>query len=259
MAKPIQQHGRLVVAFGDLHIPYHNEAAVEVLKAVVRYLKPDLAVCLGDVMDCSQFSTHPPTLGMPETNYEQDTLIANKFFDDIQRWCTRLVAVEGNHEHRLDRWAARTAPGRGAYTMLAPRFNLARNRKRFTYIPYGSVDGTYPHYKIGPRVVAIHGWSYAMHATKKHLVMSQGKSIVHGHTHRVDHTLVQNVWSTKGVVQAISTGCLCRPVPLYGVGTPVQWTNAFVLIYVGRRSETMYAVPITGNRCVLPDGVELSV
>lgn len=258
MARPVQQHGRCVVAFSDLHIPYQSEQAVEVLSLVVEYLKPDLALCLGDILDCSQFSTHPPTYGMPESNYEEDLEQANRFLDRLQAACGRLVMVEGNHEYRLDRWAAATAPGRGAYMSLAPRLRLMRDRKHCTYIKYGSVDGRYPHYKVGPRIVGVHGWSYAKHATKNHLNISQGKSILHGHTHRVDASMRQSVWSSGKIVQARSTGCLCQTRPLYGVGSPVEWVNAFVIGYLGRRSDTLYTVPIIEGRCVLPNGMEVA-
>lgn len=244
------------LAFGDAHIPYHNPRAMEVVARAAAQVEPDLIVVLGDMLDCSQFSTHPPTPHMAETDYEQDLRFANQFLDRLQGHCGRLVMVEGNHEYRIDRWAARTAEGRGAYSMLAPRLQIMRGRKKFTYIPYGSADGKYPHYKLNSRIVAVHGWSYAKHATKNHLRMSQGKSVIHGHTHRTDSSMIQNVWG-KGVVQAHSAGCLCRPVPLYGAGTPVEWVNAFVLGYMGRRSDTMYTIPVMEDRCILPDGTEI--
>ena len=44
---------------------------------------------------------------------------------------------------------------------------------------------------------------------------------------------------------------------LYGTGRPVEWINAFILGYLGRRSDTLYTVPIMGDRCILPDGSEV--
>ena len=253
-----QQHSRIVLAFGDAHIPHQNPGTVEVVCRAAEHLKPDLIVCLGDLLDCGQFSFHPPTYGMPETDYEADLDMANAILDRLQRFCRRLVMVEGNHEYRLDRWAASTAEGRGAYSMLAPRIRLSRGRKRFTYVRYGSVDGRYPHYQINPRIVAVHGWSYAKHATKNHLQISQGKSVIHGHTHRADASIIQNVWSAGKVVQARSAGCLCKPIPLYGTGRPVEWINAFIIGYLGRRSDTLYTIPIMNRRCILPGGMEVA-
>lgn len=255
-----QQSGQVMLAFGDVHVPHQHPAAVEVFCRAAEHLKPDLIVCLGDLVDCHQFSSFTPTWrdGEPESQYEGDLAATNGLLTRLQTTCKRLVMVEGNHEYRLDRWAASTAEGRGAYSMLAPRLNLSKDRQQFTYIRYGSADGRYPHYKINRRIVAVHGWSYARHATKAHLAMSQGQSVIHGHTHRVDTSMVQDVWQRGGIVQARGAGCLCKPIPLYGTGRPVEWVNAFILGYLGRRSDTLFTIPIMDHRCILPGGMEIS-
>ncbi len=138
MAARRSRKSRVMIAFGDVHIPHQNPRAVEVVCRAVEHIKPDLTVCLGDLLDCGQFSSHPPTHGVPETNYQDDLAEANALLDRVQNASGRLVMVEGNHEYRLDRWAALTSEGRGAYSMLAPRLQLSRNRKKFTYVPYGS-------------------------------------------------------------------------------------------------------------------------
>jgi len=248
---------KTVLAFGDVHIPYQQPEAVEVMCRAAERLRPDLVVCLGDLLDCSQFSRHPPTYGLLETEYAEDLATANALLDRVQATCDRLAIIEGNHEYRIDRWAAATAEGRGAYSMLAPRVRLTDGRPGTTYVRYGSASGRYPAYRVNRRIVAVHGWSYAKHATKQHLAISQGRSVIHGHTHRADASIVQNVWSPGRVVQARSAGCLCKTIPLYGTGRPVEWVNAFILGYLGRRSDTLYTIPIMGNRCILPVGTEV--
>ena len=249
---------KTILAFGDVHIPHHNARAVEVFCRVAERIRPDMIVCLGDLLDCGQFSTHPPTHGMPETDYEDDLRQASALLDRLQGASPRLVIVEGNHEYRLDRWAASTAEGRGAYSILAPYVRLTKGRAGCLYVRYGSVDGRYPHFRVNSRIIAVHGWSYARHATKNHLQISQGKSVIHGHTHRADACIIQNIWSPGAVIQARSCGCLCKPVPLYGAGRPVEWVNAFILGYLGRRSDTLYTIPIMEDRCILPDGTEVT-
>jgi len=242
---------------GDWHIPYHDKRAVEVFCRVVEHVKPDISVSLGDVLDCSQFSAYPPTYRMPETEYEDDITEANRVLDRIGAASEELVLVEGNHEYRLDRWAAATREGKGSYASLAPRHRLTKGRK-CRYIPYDNLGGTYPHFRLNSRISVLHGWSYAKHATKNHLALSQGRSIIHGHTHRVDMSLIQDVWSPGHIVQSRSAGCLCQLVPLYRTSSPVEWCHAFILAYLGRRSDSLYTVPIIGNRCILPDGTEIA-
>jgi len=247
------------IAFGDPHIPNHNPVVEEILHRVIEYIRPDLTLGLGDMLDCTQFSRHPPTRGMTETDYEQDLAYANTMLDRMQASSGRVVLVEGNHENRIDRWAASTTEGRGAYSLLAPRIQLPKGRKSFTYIPYGSVDGTYPHYKINSRIAGVHGWSYAINCTKRHLQLSQGMSILHGHAHRADVAFSQKIWSPDQTIQARGVGCICLRVPLYGCGNPVEWVNSFVLGYLGKKDDSLYTVMINGNRCVLPDSTIITV
>ena len=205
---------KILLAFGDVHFPHQHDPAVEIIRRVAAKVKPDLVVSLGDLLDCGQFSTHPPTYGVEETDYYDDLQQANTFLDDLQKTCGRLVLIEGNHEYRIDRWAAATSEGRGTYNMLAPRLQLMRGRKKCTYIPYGAADGRYPHYKVNNRIIAVHGWSYARHATKAHLGMSQGWSVIHGHTHRADASIIQDIVHGNQTIQGRSAGCLCKKVPL---------------------------------------------
>ena len=247
---------RTMMAFGCPHFPYQNKTAIEVFCKAAEHIKPDIVVSLGDMLSCDQFSTHSPTYGMPETSYADDVSQANAFLDRIQRHSDRLVMVEGNHEYRVARWAAVSARGKGTHTMLSPQKVLTAGRK-CVYIPYGPSEGTYPHYKVNPRIVAVHGWSYAKNATKAHLAISQGRSVIHAHTHRVDSSTVQNIWSPGKIVEAHSSGCLCKLIPIYGTGTPVEWANAFILGYLGRHSDSLYTVKILKNFCILPDGTEI--
>ncbi len=167
--------------------------------------------------------------------------------------------LEDLNWHNISRWAAKTeGVGKGTYSMLAPRIVLSKGRTNFRYIRYGSLNEKYPHYKVNSRLVAVHGWSYALNATKKHLSMAQGKSIIHGHTHRVDSHRKQALWTAGGVLRGMSAGCLCKLVPIYGIGAPVEWSNAFIIGYIGRRSDTLYQVDIVRGECILPDGTEIT-
>lgn len=145
---------KTVVFFGDMHVPYQNEAAVDLLKQAITILKPDISISLGDLLDCSQFSTHEPTYGIDESDFADDIDYLNDFLDFVQsKTKTRTVLVEGNHCYRIKRWAAREKSGRGVFRMVDPQKLLMKNRKKATYVPYGSTNGKYPHYKINSRIV----------------------------------------------------------------------------------------------------------
>jgi len=250
---------RSFIAFGDAHVPNDNSQAIEGLKRTIAYIKPNITVSLGDMLDCSQFSAHPPTWGEEDTDFADDLGKVNGLLDFIQSHTKdRTVCVEGNHESRIARWAAKNKEGRAIYNMVCPRIRLSKGRKKFTYIPYTTVDGRYPHYKLNGRIVAVHGWSYAKHATAMHLTLSQGKSIIHGHTHRAQAEHRQSLWG-KAECVGMSAGCLCRPIPTYGTGSPVSWVNGFILGYMGRNSDRMYFVAIDPDNgdVILPSGKKI--
>ena len=250
-------NAKKLIVFGDVHFPHQNPAAIEVLKNTIELFKPDISICLGDLLDCGQFSRHPPTFGVPETSYSKDLEQANELIDFVQAHTNdKTVLIEGNHEFRINRWAAAHAEGRGTYNLLAPRIQLMKGREKCTYVPYGNSGSGYPHYRINSRIAAIHGWSYAQNATKDHLRKSQGMSIIHGHTHRDDACKFPDIWE-PGVIQARSAACLCMPVPLWGLGTPNEWTNGFVMGYLGKRSDTLFTVTINDDFAILPDGTEI--
>lgn len=250
-----------LIAFGDVHFPQQDDTAIEVFRKVVRDTRPDLVVSLGDVIDCKPFSTHAPD-AEGDTPYERELSLAATLFDYLQAHSGRLVAVEGNHEYRVTRYAARERAGKAALSLLSPRRLLSRGRGRgFRYVPYdGDRPGTYAHYALSPHLVAVHGWSYAQDATRQHLRMAQGRSVIHGHTHRADHVMSQRVWE-EGTVEAMSAGCLCRLVPTYAVGSPVTWVNGFIQGFIGARRKThcLYFVPIVSGACVLPSGKEMKL
>ena len=257
-----KQRAKIVLAFGDAHFPNQSDSALAAVRRVAALLRPDLIVTLGDMLDCSAFSTHPPTPGEAPGDYGHDLQRCNALVDDLQKHAGHVVYLCGNHEYRIARFAARAAEGAATFNMLAPERVIPRDRdkRRFTLIPYAGPDnGNYPHYAITPNLVAIHGWSYAVAATRRHLALGQGRSILFGHVHRASQEHVQNIWGS-GTVQAISPGCTCRLVPTYNAGRVVEWSHGLALIYASRKNPddwTAYNVPITNGRCILPNGREV--
>lgn len=259
-----EKYRKISVMFTDAHVPYHSPESLEVVKKVVQALKPNYVSSLGDMLDCSQFSTHDPTYGVDNTELSEDIRFLQRFYDDIQKDIKeKLIMVEGNHEQRVTRWAAKTKEGRAVYNMVAPHIQLMKTSKgdpraKAIYVKYGSADGKYPHYKLNSRICLIHGWSYASHVTAQHVKMSMGRSIILGHCHRMESKIVQNVWGA-GSVQCHAIGCLCQKVPLYGCGAPVEWVNGLCVGYHGRHSDTVYPIHMVNGACVLPDGREIKV
>lgn len=251
----MSRDSKCLVAFGDTHFPEHDETSTALMLKALRHYRPDLAVCTGDLLDCKSFSTYAPD-GTDVSPFEHEVKMANVFLDAVQESAQRTVLIEGNHENRITRFACSGRAGAAAHSLIAPRRLLMENRRNIIYIGYGANEHQYPHYAITKRLMAVHGWSICANATRKHLDIGRGVSVIHGHTHRAAHAWVQDPFSDR-CLEAVSTGCLCKKRPTYGVGTPVEWSQGFVVGFYGGEKQSLFYVPVNKNSCVLPDGKEL--
>lgn len=260
----------------DAHFPHHDPAALGCVLHAAEYLRPDRIVILGDWLDASGFSTHPPlALEDSKVSFLRDEVApCNATLDQLQRYTRHLVYLEGNHEQRVERFAARM-PGRQGEDWLAlahPQQLLRRRvgadgtpgtpRKRFTWVPYLGRSG-HSYYPLAPEteamtaLIAVHGWTHASNAAQVHMRMARSTSIVYGHTHRAQTEVARIPLSDKPLY-SWSPGCLTKLVPLYQATSPNTWTQGFSVVFRGRRSWTPYTVTIhPGGWCVLPDGREV--
>lgn len=266
---------RRVLVLPDMQIPYHDESAVEVALAIARAWQPDEVILLGDMMDCAPFSAHPP---MTVADACHDFLAGevapmNRIIDTLQgRKGRPIIYIEGNHEHRIQRWLAAKA-GRLGETLFRTFNAEALIRQRvggdgksrgervhFKWVPY-IPGGFHSYHLIAPNLVALHGWSIAANAAKAHLDAARCYSVVHGHTHRRQSLTVRNPINND-VYTAWSPGCLAGLVPDYQAHSPNTWAHGVTQIYISERDPcdwTKFDVAIAGGRAILDSGREIRI
>jgi UDP-2,3-diacylglucosamine pyrophosphatase LpxH len=248
----------LVMVLPDLHVPFHDEKALACVLAAYRQLRPQKVVVLGDWLDCEAFSSHGVSSMAELRAYrflDDEVHPCNRILDQLQRFNNDLVFIEGNHEFRIERWAATMGAklGPDLYKLVSPRRLLGEGRKKFTWVPYNE---PLSHYKITPDLWALHGWSFAKSAARVHQSKAVSVSVVHGHTHRMQMESRRDP-SNGRILKAWSPGCLSKLQPLYRMQHPTEWVHGFSLIYVGQKSWTEYTITIENGKCVLPDGKEI--
>lgn len=261
--KPQKAPGsHLVVILPDLHVPFHDRQALDCAMAAIQYLRPHKIVILGDWLDCEAFSAHGKKhmLELRATRYLADEIEpTNEILNEVQRWSKELVYIEGNHEHRVERFAVQWGGvlGPDIYKLISPQTLLSAGRTNFEWIPYGDI---LTHYSITPDLWAVHGWTHARHSASKHLDKAGSISVVHGHTHRAQMHARRDL-VTGRVLKAWSPGCLSHLQPLYMHQNPTEWLHGFSMVYVGSNplDWTDYLITIENGRCVLPDGKEIRV
>ena len=223
------------VVYGDTHFPFQDDAALSVVLSLIKDVKPDVVLHVGDLVDAWQISRfdHDPT--------RRDTLQDN--IDQARQHLhqvaqvspkSKRVLLEGNHESRLTRsiWQLDGAQREFAKlrvfqkAMTWPRL-LELDAIGWKFVPEREQSRT----PILPKLVTKHGTVVRKFAgmTAKGEWEKYGKSGLSGHTHRLG-------WFThrdhNGRANWAETGCTCLLDPPYGVdfdwqqGAVVQTWNA---------------------------------
>ena len=228
-------------------------------------------VILGDWLDAAFASAHPVST-RAEAAEKTAPYISNeiepcrRILAQLEEHVREIVYLEGNHEFRVERLITRE---KGAWMaipeLVLPEKLLAKKRRRkFTWVPYQhnasrEKNWALPHYKIADGLIAVHGWSTSKYASAKHLELTQGWSVVHGHSHRAQSHVLRHPLTGR-VLRGWSPGCLSALQPLWQHGQPTTWVHGFSLVYCrddGSRW-TPYTVTIDQGECILPDGTKVS-
>jgi hypothetical protein len=220
------------MVFTDTHVPYQDDAALEVIYGVIRDVNPVRVIHLGDLLDCATIS-----------KYVKPRDVKHSIQDEIDGARTILHQVsqlapdaekfllEGNHEKRLDTLLD-TLPG------TAGELNQLRViRNSLTWPALLGLDEigwsfveTYgqAHRALVSKLITIHGtvvrkWSGQ---SGKGEWEKYGQSGLSGHVHRVGQFYTQDrnghhVWT--------ECGCTCDLKPRY-MPDP-NWAHAFVLVH----------------------------
>jgi metallophosphoesterase superfamily enzyme len=247
------------VVIPDTHGCHADQAALKAVLADIKSLTPKEVVLLGDHLDCGGvFSTHARsyTNELVES-YQKDAEAANRLLDQVAK-AAPLAAMhylEGNHEARVERWAASTFLNKDdADTMLSvygPAAVLHLKDRKIRYykrsVMYGGlpVPGTL---KLG-RCYFVHGASASQHAAATHLRMFGG-NIVFGHVHRSQAIISRSV--SAYAYGAWTPGCLCKLQPLYQHTSPTSWSHGYGVQFVSSSGEFLHVnVPIYHGRSTL--------
>lgn len=100
-----------VAVWGDLHIPYHETDAVKAAIKLAKEDKVDAIFLNGDVMDFFGLSFHEKNpKNRPRISEELES--AREFLKGLRKHFPNIPIywIDGNHEHRLERYLAVKAP-----------------------------------------------------------------------------------------------------------------------------------------------------
>jgi hypothetical protein len=225
----------------DALVPMHDEEAMNVALQMMRFIRPDAVVNLGDFIDLPEWSSK--FLVLPEFVLTTQPSVdrAHKFLAEQRAVVgdeATIVLIGGNHDDRLPKAVARNAMAAmrlkqanlpNSFPVLSLPFLLRLDEMKVSYF------GAYPasRYKIASGgdgqtpLYAIHGERLDVQKVAK----NERQSFVQGHIHRIAvHSETFEVADAMEQVIAFSPGCLCRvdgAVPstksgVDDVGMPIQ-------------------------------------
>jgi hypothetical protein len=220
------------VVFTDTHVPYHDQAALEVVYGLIRDVQPRVIVHLGDLLDCFSISRY--TKDRSHILNTQDEIDGAK---TILHQVSQLAPeaekylLEGNHEARLDE-LLNTLPGTTKELMALRDIRqaatwpalLGLGEIGWDFVP---VKGQ-AHRNILPRLITKHGnvvrkWSGQ---SGKGEWEKYGRSGLSGHVHRVGQFYTQDA---NGAHVWTECGCTCQLKPEYTEDP--NWAHACVLVH----------------------------
>jgi len=257
----------------DIHFGEHDESAVACIEKAAEWIKPWRWLQQGDALECRPFSSHPAYKISQAGDYDWHHHEVGPYLTHLRNLAKynsprmKYIQLEGNHEFRVERWCLGAgAVGSALWSTVNPE-SLIRHASPFKdteYVRYIDDGDITSRYHLGPNLIVVHGWSFAVNAAQIHLQKAaiQGWSILFGHTHRAQLSTVRQS-GTDRLMRAESFGCLRTLDPPFAQGKgPSGWSHGFGLMYQSRRDPldyVIYHVPICKGRAILPDGHEISV
>jgi len=219
----------------DTHLPYEDKRAYKLMLQVADDIGIDEVCILGDYGDFYAVSSHGRHPLLLHTLKEEVEAV-NARLDELDNLFPRAkkVFIEGNHEHRLERYIQDKAPALFGVTDTEHLFGLDR-RPLWRFIDYGPKQ---IHSVLGSFLRARHeplGNSAKLTASRALC------SLVYGHIHRIEESHIVGIDGSNHV--AFSVGWLGNKDlhKIYGyVKGHHQWQMGFGLVYVNPKTRLFY-------------------
>jgi len=223
--KPIVLEGALkVLILSDIHIPYHDEAAVAAAIAHGKKKKPDVIILNGDIGDFYGVSRHDkdPRRSLAD---ELDAIRQFLFYLRKQFPSARILYKIGNHEARMEMFLVKNAPVLLGVSDFELPVLLKFDELNIELVPSLTLIrlGSLPIYH-GHELPQ--GMSSPVNPARG-IWMRVQESLICGHWHRTsEHT--ESTGLNKKLSSCWSTGCLCDLTPDYAIVN--RWNHGFAWV-----------------------------
>lgn len=234
------------IILADIHYPLHNKKALNCAEQILKYIKPDRIVYLGDAMDMTPVShwLQDKRKSMENKRLLKDYEGFNEILDRHKQIAgsnlKEVVYLEGNHENWITQYIDTHPETEG---LLEVEKNLKLKERGIKFLEMNKF------YKLGSLFLT-HGLYTNLYHSKK-TVETVGRSIMYGHTHDCQIYTKIGLLNNQDKHQGISVPCLCDLSPEYMKGKPNKWLHGLSVIYTQRDGNfNAYIINIIDGRAV---------
>lgn len=224
-----------VLFIPDVHIPYHDVRAVDLMLSAMEDWKPDRVVIGGDFVDFYAVSSH-----------DKNPMRRNRLADEISEavdmmWrikklgATQHTYICGNHEDRLTRYLMQKAPE--LYDLLNIQSVLKLENLGFDFVPYKQ------HTQVG-KLYTTHDTGKAGPNAHKQALDAFGHSVLINHTHRFGLIIQGDITGERRIGVMLGwLGDLNKVEYMHNINATKDWQLGFGLGYRDRKTDIVYVVP----------------
>jgi predicted phosphodiesterase len=242
----------------DVHVPYEDKRAFNVLLKSIKEFQPDTLILLGDFLDLWTISAHPKDFKV-RPSLAQELEVGSRRLAQLEVAAgtkCKLVYISGNHEHRLERYlcSEKGAPflkplvSAGLVDLdRATIPNLLKLKERgWSWVPYKE------HAKFG-KLHVTHDLGKAGAAAHTDAEATFQSNAVIGHTHHMSYTVRGNMKGKAHVGAMFGwLGDLKEVDYMYRARALRDWSHGFGIAHQQANGVThVTPVPIINYTCVV--------
>jgi predicted phosphodiesterase len=220
----------------DVHVPYHDEAAVSLMLRAAQACGIENCALLGDAVDFYAVSSHDKDpRRRNDLQWEVDE--GNRFLDELDRvFPGKRMYVAGNHEDRLRRYLTNVASALFSTTKVEALFRLAE--RGWSYTPYKEYA------RIGRLHLTHDTGTAGRYAAHRAMDTFQGNVVI-GHTHRMAYVVEGNAKGEAHVGAMLGwLGDVSKVDYMHQVKANRDWAHGFGLAYRDIETDAVHIVPV---------------
>jgi UDP-2,3-diacylglucosamine pyrophosphatase LpxH len=225
----------------DMHIPYQDNKALDIMFKIQYQLRPKEVVITGDLFDfpkISRFKTDP----LDQENFTTTMNSVVGLIKRLQKY-SKVTLMYGNHEMRMRNYIWSEAPYLAGEIDLK-KFIETKLDKPITFVEGGEREAMLWY---DDNILLGHFNKINMHSayTAKNLCDKYQCNLCQAHTHR------QGIYykrTFKGTMIGVENGCLCGMNPKYVVHP--DWQQGFAIYQRYGKSTNIELVQIRDGECI---------